>query len=251
LFISAKAKHTYSGYAISQLKRLMGHHRWLTQGPKAAPERADYGLPEHTLIPKDQLEATHAAIQKKLDSWQLDLDDLDPARRIHIQTQIERFLEDMQIGANEQWQMAARFVGLDNNFIELMQREREYRSAHNEWKRYLGWKKNRNPERAALEAKFGMDLKHACLLVRLLKMGKEILLTGKINVWRGDIDSEELLAIRNGAWGYDQLVEWAKQQDDELHRIYREKNYTIPHKPKYKEVNLLCQNIVEQFLNKN
>ena len=33
LFLSAKAKHTFSGYAFSQLKRIRGHRAWLLKPP--------------------------------------------------------------------------------------------------------------------------------------------------------------------------------------------------------------------------
>lgn len=59
--------------------------------------------------------------------------------------------------------------------------------------------------RAELEAQHGYDTKHAMHLVRLLRMGEEILSTGRVNVRREDAD--ELMAIRKGALSYDQLLE--------------------------------------------
>lgn len=41
--------------------------------------------------------------------------------------------------------------------MEMFKREREYASAMHEWTLYQGWKKKRNPARAALEAKYGYD----------------------------------------------------------------------------------------------
>jgi len=34
LFLSKKAKHTFSGYAMSQLHRIKGHNKWITQEQK-------------------------------------------------------------------------------------------------------------------------------------------------------------------------------------------------------------------------
>lgn len=45
LFISKKAKHTFSGYAHAQLKRIRTHRSWLLNPPKGKPERSDFGLP--------------------------------------------------------------------------------------------------------------------------------------------------------------------------------------------------------------
>lgn len=52
LFISKKAKHTFSGYAISQLKRIKTHRKWLLEPPKAPPERKQFDLaPEQKITP--------------------------------------------------------------------------------------------------------------------------------------------------------------------------------------------------------
>jgi predicted nucleotidyltransferase len=37
LFLSQKLRHTFSGYAVSQLKRLQRHYQWLTHPPDHAP----------------------------------------------------------------------------------------------------------------------------------------------------------------------------------------------------------------------
>jgi predicted nucleotidyltransferase len=55
LFVSLKAKHTFSGYAHAQLKRINTHRRWLLDPPKGCPQRADFGLPEVKLISGDAL----------------------------------------------------------------------------------------------------------------------------------------------------------------------------------------------------
>lgn len=248
LFISAKAKHTFSGYAIAQLKRIKGHYRWHTNGPKNPPTRAQFDLPEQTLIPADQLAVATAAIQKQMDTWNIDYGDLDDAGVVHIREQISGWLTDLKIGNEDQWWGAARHVGLDDNFISLMQRERRYSSAQGEWKRYKGWLKNRNVHRAKLEAAHGYDTKHGAHLVRLLRMGKEIMQTGKVNVWRGDIDAEEILAVRNGAWSYEKLVGWAEEQDADLQAMYKAKDYVVPHAPDKQAVNDLCIRIVERAL---
>ena len=103
-----------------------------------------------------------------------------------------------------------------DNFIDALQRERAFRSAMREWRQYQGWKQHRNPARAALEAAHGYDTKHASHLVRLLRMALEIVGTGEVHVWRGDRDADELRAIRDGAWSYDALIDFAESTEAEL-----------------------------------
>lgn len=55
LFISKKARFTFSGYMMSQIKRIETHRRWLLHPPKSRPSRADYQLPENWRFSDDDL----------------------------------------------------------------------------------------------------------------------------------------------------------------------------------------------------
>jgi uncharacterized protein len=171
LFLSRKAKHTFSGYATSQLKRINIHYRWLKSPPTKPPSRAEFGLPERTVIPADQLMAAQAAIQKELDSWSWkDIEGLDPAARQALKDQLERTLVKATgwhwtEHEDKLWNAAGSQLGYDTNFIRLLDIERQYTTRLREWQQYQEWKKTRNPARAALEEKFGYDTKHALHLV--------------------------------------------------------------------------------------
>lgn len=157
MFLSAKAKHTFSGYAASQLKRIKGHRRWLLHPPSHKPTRGEYDLPERTLIPADQLMAAEAAVRTKIDSWAVDYGELDPSSVVDIQNQIAAYLTDILSTTDAQWKSAARGIGYGENFIALLDRERRYKAAMREWQQYQSWQQNRNPERAAIEAAHGFD----------------------------------------------------------------------------------------------
>jgi hypothetical protein len=77
------------------------------------------------------------------------------------------------------------------------------------WESYQGWKLGRNAARAKLEAEHGYDTKHAMHLIRLMRMGHEVLQSGELRVRRDD--AAELSAIRDGALSYDALLEEATQ----------------------------------------
>ena len=247
LFLSRKAKHTFSGYAVSQLKRINTHYRWLKNPPVAAPTRGEFELPERTVIPADQLAAANAAIQKQVDIWSWhDLEDVDPAIRQAIKDEFTRRLAEITSWGwaemtEKTWLAANRAVGLDTNFIELLDRERRYTGKLREWQQYNDWKKNRNPDRAVLEEKYGYDTKHGMHLVRLLRMCREILTDGKVLVRRPD--AEELLRIRAGDWDYHKLVEWAEAQDAELEVLA--KTSRLPNQPDRKKLDQLCIEMVE------
>ncbi len=69
------------------------------------------------------------------------------------------------------------------------------------------------------------NCKHAMHLVRLLRMGAEALETGELLVKRPD--AAELLAIRNGAWTYEELVEYAEMMDKHVREVLY-KQTTLP-----------------------
>lgn len=248
LFISAKAKHTFSGYATSQFNRIKSHRAWLLNPINKKPTRADFGLPDIPMIPKEQLEAVHAMIRKKMDSWELDLNFVSDSDRLWLLEQVESIVTEMSISKDDRWRSAAKLVDLNDNFIEYMEKEKRYKSALTNYNQYMEWKKNRNPARAALEAKYGLDCKHASHLVRLMRTGKEILLTGKVNVWRGDIDADELIAIRNGAWDVDFLFQWFAEENKSLDEIYAKKQYKIKSSPDRTAINDLCIKLISNAI---
>ena len=252
LFLSARAKHSFSGYSMAQLKRIRLHRAHLLHPPTHKPTRAEFDLPENTLIPADHLAAARAAVQKQIDNWQFDLAGMSDTEKVRAENAIAEHLTEMRLALGYEttgdatWMAACRHIGLTDNLIYVMQKEREYESAFKRWKQFQDWETNRNKDRAALEAAHGLDTKHAMHLVRLLKMCREIMEKGEVNVWRAD--AAELLDIRNGKWTYDQIVEWADNEDKELDVLYKSKKYVVPHEPDRKAIDRLCVEMVEQAL---
>ncbi len=246
LFLTKRVRPTFSGYAHSQMRRIRGHREWLLHPPKAQPTRGDFGLPEATLIPQNQLAAAEAAIKAKLDSWSADfMDDLAPATRQAITNRMSEHLAEIGVAMNEElWPGAARTLGLSDNFIELLAREKRYGAAKRNWTAYQTWKTERNPKRAALEAAYGFDGKHAGHLYRLMTMAREILETGKVNVRRPDADV--ILSIRNGAWTYERLEEWFEQADAALGDITAQSK--LPKAPDVEEIDLRTMAIVREAI---
>lgn len=132
---------------------------------------------------------------------------------------------------------------------EDVKKEQKYQSKLQDWQNFENWKKNRNPKRAALEAKIGYDSKHASHLIRLLRTGKEILTQGKVLVDRRDIDAKDLKSIRNCEWSYDKVVGEAKDMDQELIELYDKS--TLRHKVDMNKLNDLCIAITEQYWKDN
>ncbi|MFT7519868.1 MAG: putative nucleotidyltransferase [Kiritimatiellia bacterium] len=254
LFVTAKARFTFAGYASSQLKRIRTHRRWILHPPAHKPQREQFDLPPNPVVPHNQRDAAEAAIRKRIDGWNVDYGSLEPAERIRIEAHISHWLAEVQLGLSRdeaQWSAAASHVGLDDNLIEILRDERRYNSAMGEWQRFCNWKRSRNPERAALEAQHHYDTKHGAHLVRLMRMAHEILTTGEVHVWRGaggPDDAQELLDIRAGRWSYEHLMEWCTRQDLQLEQTYLTREYSIPVAPDRPAIDALCTELVERAL---
>jgi predicted nucleotidyltransferase len=234
IFLSKRAEYTFKGYAHAQLKRITGHLKWLKNPPTAPPDRSTFGLPEVAVIKKDQFRAFLSMMERelfgRLPMWEalrredreilwIELDKilslwaegrtLVPDNRFSVERE-----EDLK------FEMAAK-MSVDSNFIEMAKAERDYYRELTHWNQYQGWLKDRNAGRAALEAKFGYDTKHAMHLFRLLRMAKEIALYQTINVDRTDIDADELRDIRfNGSIHYDDLEAMAKKEEREVEEAF-------------------------------
>ena len=131
--------------------------------------------------------------------------------------------------------------------LDIVHREKMFFEAQKEYEHYETWKKQRNQKRAVTENRYGYDLKHATHLVRLIRQCKEILTTGTILVERPD--KEEMISIRNGAWSYEQLLEYVKKEENGIDELC-EKCTILPHHPNIDKLNNLCVQVVEDFLNK-
>jgi predicted nucleotidyltransferase len=151
-----------------------------------------------------------------------------------------------QLGALEALDARGELDGaaLPENFLDVLAREKRYRAARREWEQHRQWEHERNPKRAALEAAHGFDTKHGMHLVRLLRMAAEILADGRVVVRRPDRD--ELLAIRDGAWSYDELEE----RCDALRERIAEaaKVSPLPATSDIEALDRLCARVVERAL---
>jgi predicted nucleotidyltransferase len=245
IFMSKKAYYTFFGYARAQLKRINTHYRWLKNPPRAPVTRAEFGLPERPVINQEQMNAAIADIQKRMEDWDVNWEILEPSERILMQERISLMLAELGMTIDTRWMGAAKLLGYEDNFIYQLQKEREFKQKCADWDSYQEWKRTRNPARAELEEKYGYDTKHGMHLVRLIRMCREILEQGKVLVKRPDRD--ELLAIRQGALSYEELVSWADSQESELGVIYQNST-ALPKTPNEKQIDILCEESIREFL---
>lgn len=150
-------------------------------------------------------------------SWLLNPPKDVPLRKDFMLSELTK-VSKSELGAFDAAMADGMEIDLPKDVLTLFTREKQYQAAKAHYDQYLNWVKSRNPARAELEVKYGYDTKHGMHLLRLMRMCKEILITGKVQVKRPDRD--ELLAVRNGLRSYDSLIEEAERLEAECESLY-------------------------------
>lgn len=192
-FLSKRAKHTYTGYAMSQLKRIKSHRSWLLNPPDHKPTREEFGLPE-----KRMSKEFYGALETLSAST------------------AEHALADL--GAE-----------VESAVWRTFESERKWKSANREWEQYETWKKSRNPKRVELEKKYGYDTKHASHCIRLMIQGLEILTKGTLSVRLAPADRDLCKGVKEGGLTYDELIETCDEYINRFEEGYA--TSTLPHSP--------------------
>jgi predicted nucleotidyltransferase len=98
--------------------------------------------------------------------------------------------------------------------------------------------------RWALVEKYGYDCKNAAHCIRLLKMGMEFLVEGRLNVFRED--APWLLEIKRGGWSLEDVKAEAKKLFGLADEAYVRSS--LPNEPNYDKVNELVKEILRDYL---
>lgn len=109
-----------------------------------------------------------------------------------------------------------------------------------------GW---RGDKRKELFEKFGYDTKNAAHCLRLLRMGREFIETGILNVDRTELDREEILDVKLGKYSLDYVTDLAQR---ELAKLETSKDKScLSRFSLHGEINELCQSILRANMNIN
>ncbi|MBN3352054.1 nucleotidyltransferase [Clostridium botulinum] len=198
LFLSKKAIHSFGGYATAQLRRL--------QNALARDSYPQSEKEQHILNSIKNQMVSFEDRYKKITNKNINLY-IDKSKKEDLENEI--------------------FMNIDLNNYPLRDFKNIYSEMSNIVKDY-GKLNHRNSKKDELHLN-----KHALHLIRLLKMGTELLEGKGINTYR-DKDRELLLNIRNGKYSYKEIFEMVDKYEKDFK--YASDNTNLPNKPKYKEV---------------
>lgn len=221
--LSKKTAFTFSGYAMGQLKRIKGHNKWINNPqPEAKPTQKDFLRLVHSYM--NSPVAGHEHFMDMLHG----MDEF--CTLIPYGGNVYAVIENYKNGGmfNKDGSLRkleySQIPDEDKNkkpMLIVKYLQEEHKQAVEKHQNYWDWKKNRNETRHQLEVDYGYDTKHGSHIVRLMRMAEEVLTEGTIHVKRPD--AKELLAIRNGAWTYEEMLAWATEKDELIRgKLYKE-----------------------------
>lgn len=206
LFLTRRARHTFGGYAFSQLRRLTN---------KLPMEEAKNSISNLTETEKN-LKIYAIRVEHKIAQY---------FQKVKLTS------EDIQDILNLRSELASvkqRLVAIEEDRAEI--------------ERIMGGgNHNHHGSHTGLIEKYGYDVKHAMHLIRLLHMGLEILTEGECRVLRPD--NNYLMAIRYGEFTLDQIKQEAEKLFSLLDDAYVKSK--LPDSPEVGKVNQLLMDITE------
>jgi predicted nucleotidyltransferase len=246
LFLTLSALPRFVGYSVGQLKKMNLHRQYFANPRLVKPERANYNLNAPDDYTPNELDALRAAIKKQVDSWQPSFTDkMSQVDIIAIKDHFSRTLEEMSIAQEDRYLLAERRLGVPGSLKEYFEKERRFQLDMDAFKDYQKWLKDRNPARAALEAKVGYDTKFAVHLIRLLRACCDILRTGTYMVDRTNIDAELLREIRAGNFKYEDILAMSDALKVEAFELGKLNPKGLPQQPQHDKINDLLVNIAK------
>jgi len=262
LFLSKKSAYTFTGYSVSMLHKIKTHRQFILNGKPNKPNRIDFGLPEISIFPSVNIKTILSSVMDFIprDQHENFLADLDEVQSIYVTPTLLKYTDPsfnpitMSL-LNSTLKSQANSIVLSHQyikdeFVEMAKKELKYYSAFQQWTQYCGWEKSRNKKRAEMELRWGFDCKYALHAIRLSRMGVEILETGIVNVDRTNLDSEELRSIKQGAWSYERVEEYAKNAETKIMELYKTSS-VLPKYPDREKIDKLCIEVVDQYLRDN
>lgn len=247
LFISKKARHTFSGYACSQIKKAKGQNKFVNNPfPVEHPKREThcYFLSEKTNPPMRPISYNEEGFP--------DLSKLSVSRVTNAKDLFKLYKKPNSRGVFDSMGnilFENQSIEDEQYYIGLLQYNKEsYDSYVRQWKQYWDWKKNRNEARWRDydNSEFQCDFKNLSHCVRLMLSAKNILLNGLPLVRLEGEDLKLVKEVRSGKISYNEIIEWVEAEEAKFDEWYEKS--TLPHSVDMNAVNKLYKHIINEYI---
>jgi len=249
-FLTKNCKNTFGGYAGTQIKKARGLNKKIVNPvDKVKKTILDFCfvIDGYGTIPLREF----MAINGYLRQGQFGIVNVPNAKDTYALFYDEKSLGYRGIMNEDETSNEVRLSSIpkgETSVGVMLYNKDGYTKYCNDYKSYWDWVENRNNDRYETNAQHGKnyDSKNMMHCIRLLRMAREIGLTGEIIVKRPDVS--DLMEIRNGVREYDDLLNEANTIISELNNIFD--SSTLPDTVNHNFVNDLLIKIRTEFYNK-
>lgn len=245
-FLSKKCKDTFGGYAFTQIKKARGLNKKIAN-PIAKEKKTIidfcYILDKHNAIP----------LQKWLTDNNMDQAQIGLVNIPHFKDTYGVYYDKNDSLGYKGIQRKTKATSVllssipksEKLIAHLQFNEDGYVKYCKDYKDYWNWVDKRNAARYENNIEHGKnyDSKNMMHTFRLLDMAEEILSNGQVIVERPNRD--ELLAIKKGAWTYDELIDKAHLKMKKIEAAHSISQ--LPDKPNKIEIEKILVSIREQL----
>lgn len=263
VFISARARSSFSGYAMDQIKKAKGQNKWVNNPqPEKMPSKLDFTwvIPFFTRslatcwdcnYPVEEDEMNELGFPARpipaRDFNLYDLGECEVAKLEHAPNMYRLYDGGRGVfrGPNEQLVVESiskqdeykRFRGL------MIFNEQEWKKAVKNWKQYWEWRKNRNDDRWVTQESGEMDYdaKNMMHCLRILWSGIHILDHGVPKIRFDGEKHDMLMGIRLGKYTYEEIMKHVEEADSTLGEMSPNVNEEV----NYAKIEKLYQMIIE------
>jgi predicted nucleotidyltransferase len=220
-FITKKSYHSHIGYALSQIKKVKGHNKWINNPqPKAEPQRENFIWIIHkdSKLPFRPVLLSETTIN--LSSCHVSsLEHCNDLYRLYLIGEgAEGVFKNgtiicQSISKNDE---SEKCIGL------LIFNKNGYERSVKDFQHYWEWVNNRNEKRWQNQEKglLDYDAKNMMHLFRLLYSGENILITGEPIIEFTGEKLELLVNILNGNYEYEELIALANKKLVKMENLY-------------------------------
>lgn len=237
-FVSAKARDSFSGYALQQIKRAKGQNKWVNNPqPEKMPSKIDFTwiIPLFSPSLAACWDCNYPTSEDEMNMLGFParpipareyndgrLDNCVVAKLEHAQNMYRVYEGGAGIFRGPSEQLVLEPISKQEEFSRfrglLIFNEQEWDKAVKNWKQYHEWRKNRNDARWVTQESGEMDYdaKNMMHCLRLLWSGINILEKGEpIIRWTGNAQ-KVLMDVRNGRYKYEDIMKIVDEYDARL-----------------------------------
>jgi uncharacterized protein len=246
MFVSKVCEQTFANYAFTQIKKAYGLEKKIVQPMEE--ERKSVLNFCFVYEEKEAVPLKHFLDERELEQSRMGLASIAHLRDCYNLYYSKEYHYSGVIKKDNANEISLSSIPKGEQPIGILYFNKDGYSVYcKQHKEYWDWVAKRNEERYNTTMAHGKkyDSKNMMHVFRLLLVAKEIATEGKVNVFRKD--REFLLAIKEGKFEYDELVQKAEALKEELPMLY--KNSLLIDEPDLESVNELLIKMRESYYN--